>query len=530
MIGHGVGHYCSEGVGQESRVQVVPRGPMGDEEFIMVFSKNHKGISGIRGIRLQVFCSEEMDAIHFASLHLLGNVGIKVENEEAAQIYGDNGCSVRDCKEYWLVKLPQNLVEHCIQSTPSWVMAWGRDRHHDFVLEPNRVGFMPMGECLNVIDPRTREYRPAVKKDIIHWIKAIDALDGLDICPNPAFCSDVPGKTAMLHSLEAMLAHTRKPVSLTTLGGAEELNIMLKMCEAAVGEEGFRERPFLTISASPVTPLILNNHTCQRLKAAVEAGVIYRSTPMALGGGTSPITLAGTLTLTVAESLSCLVLAQLIRRGAPVVFSGFSTIMDFKSGISALGAPEHGVLAAGLTKMAQYYKLPVFTGSGGSDSKIPDTQSAYEFAISGLLAALSGSNIICGAGGLESALTSDLAKMVMDNECIHNIYSALDGITVDKENLALEIIEEMRPGGTFLDHDHTLKHFRKASRGIVFDRGSRETWLNDGAKNTVETAYQKALEIIDTSVEPLLSESAMKEIKGLIAEYEAKLKKDRAPG
>ena len=187
----------------------------------MVFSKEHKRISGIGGIRLQVFSSEEMDAIHFASLHLLGNVGIKVENEEAAQIYGDNGCSVRNCGEYWLVKLPQNLVENCIRSAPSKVMAWGRDRHHDFVLEPNRVGFMPMGECLNVIDPRTREYRPAVKKDIIHWIKAIDALDGLDICPNPALCSDVPGKTAMLHSLEAMLAHTRKPVSLTTLGGAE---------------------------------------------------------------------------------------------------------------------------------------------------------------------------------------------------------------------------------------------------------------------------------------------------------------------
>jgi trimethylamine--corrinoid protein Co-methyltransferase len=143
---------------------------------------------------------------------------------------------------------------------------------------------------------------------------------------------------------------------------------------------------------------------------------------------------------------------------------------------------------------------------------------------------LSGSNIIAGAGGLESALTSDLAKIVMDNECIHNIYSALDGIIVDKENLALEVIEEIGPGGAFLGHDHTLKHFRKASQSIVFDRRSRETWLSDGAGNTVETAYQKALEIIDTPAEPLLSESARKEIKGLIAEYEAKLKKDRPPG
>ena len=121
----------------------------------MVFSKEHTGISGIGGIRLQVFSNEEMDAIHIASLHLLGTVGIKVENEEAAQIYGDSGCSVRDCGEYWHVKLPQNLVENCIRSAPSKVMAWGRDRHHDFVFEPNRIGFGPIGECLNVIDPRT---------------------------------------------------------------------------------------------------------------------------------------------------------------------------------------------------------------------------------------------------------------------------------------------------------------------------------------------------------------------------------------
>lgn len=327
----------------------------------------------------------------------------------------------------------------------------------------------------------------------------------------------------MLHSLEAMLINTNKHITLTTLGGAAELDVMLQMCRAAIGTEEFRERPCLTISASPITPLVLTNHTCHRIKAAVEAGLIYRPTPMALGGGTAPITLAGTLALTVAETLGCLVLAQLIRGGTPVIFSGFSTILDFKTGIGALGAPEHGVLAVGLTKLAQYYGLPVFVGSGGSDAKIPDAQSAYEFALNGYLAALSAPNIIAGAGGLESALTSDLAAMIMDSECIRHIHTALEGIVVNEESLALEIIEEMGPGGAFLSHDHTLKHFRKASQGNLFDRRSRETWMNDGAKNMVETAYEKALDIIDRPTESLISENAREEIKGLIAEYEAKL-------
>jgi trimethylamine--corrinoid protein Co-methyltransferase len=213
----------------------------------MTFYKGLKENSSLGGIRLQLFSNEDLDAIHSASMHLLGNTGLKVENQEAVQIYGDNGCAVKDLGECWLVKLPQNLVEDCIRFAPSSVVAWGRDRQHDFVMEPDRIGFMPIGECLNVIDPRTRKYRPLVKKDVVNWSKVIDTLDGLDLIHNPGHCSDVPGKTAVLHSLEAMLTHTKKHICLTTLGGAEELNAMLQMCRAVVGEEEFRERPCLTI-------------------------------------------------------------------------------------------------------------------------------------------------------------------------------------------------------------------------------------------------------------------------------------------
>ncbi len=479
-------------------------------------------------MKLCLFSKEEMDYIHFTVLRILEKVGIKVENEEAANIYGDNGCLVKDCGGYWLVKFPQKLIEDCIRSAPSRVVFWGRERDYDFVIEPNRVGFLPLGKNLFVIDPYTKEHRLAVKSDLINWIKVINALDGLDICTSPAICSDVCPETSMLHSMEVILTYTQKPITITNLTGVDELHLMIKMCEATVGKEEFRKRPFLNISASPVTPLTLNNHTCERIRTTVEAGLIIRSTPMVLAGGTGPMTLAGTLALTVAESLSCLVLAQLVRKGAPFIFSSFSTTLDMKSGIATLGAPEHGVLAAGITKMAQYYKLPVQTGSGGSDSKRPDPQSAYEFATNTLLAALSGSNIISGAGGLDSALTTDLAKLVMDNECIANIKKALNGITVDDENLAFDIIDKAGPGGSFLDHEHTFKHFRSASQGIIFDRWPRDMWLSKGGKDTVERAYQKAKEIIEkTPQAPLLSESTQEEISGLISDYENKVKRDR---
>ncbi len=479
-------------------------------------------------MELSFFSKKEMDSIHSAALRILYKVGIKIENKKAATIFGDYGCLVKDCGGYWLVKLSQNLVEDCIRSAPGRVVFWGCERDYDFVFEPNRVGFIPLAGNLNVIDPYSKEHRPGVKNDLINWLKVMNALDCFDICTNTIICSDLCPETSMLHSLEAILSYTQRPISITTLTGAGELHLMIKMCEVAVGKEEFRKRPFLLISACPVSPLTLNNHTSQRILTAVEAGLICRSTSMVLAGGTGPMTLAGTLALTVAESLSCLVLTQLIRKGAPFIFSSHSTIMDMKSGIGVIGAPENGVVAAGMAKIAQYYKLPVQTGTGCSDSKQPDPQSAYEFATNTLLAALSGANIISGAGGLESALTTDLAKLVMDNECIANIKKALNGITVDDENLAIEIIDKVGPGGSFLDHEHTFKHFRSASQGIIFDRWSRNRWLNTGGKNTVERAYQKAIEIIEKPPRnPHLSENTQDEIMGLISDYENKVKRDK---
>lgn len=158
----------------------------------MAFNAELKENSKLDGIRLKLFNNGDLDAIHAAAMHLLGHVGMKVENQVAVQTFADHGCSVKNCGEYWLVKLPQNLVEDCVRLAPERVVAWGRDRDHDFALEPGRIGFAPIGECLNVIDPHTRICRPAVKRDIANWAKVIDVLDEFAIIHNPANCSDVP--------------------------------------------------------------------------------------------------------------------------------------------------------------------------------------------------------------------------------------------------------------------------------------------------------------------------------------------------
>ena len=140
--------------------------------------------------------------------------------------------------------------------------------------------------------------------------------------------------------------------------------------------------------------------------------------PMALSGGTSSASLAGTLVSHNAEVLSTVVLAQLLKKGLPCTYGSTSTILDLRFGTSAIGSPEYGMINASLARIARYYRLPSWVGGGASDSKEPDVQSGYEFSLSATLSALSGANIIFGSGVIEQGMTMDYAKLVMDAEMI----------------------------------------------------------------------------------------------------------------
>jgi trimethylamine--corrinoid protein Co-methyltransferase len=175
--------------------------------------------------------------------------------------------------------------------------------------------------------------------------------------------------------------------------------------------------------------------------------------------------------------------------------------------------------------MSNYYHVPCRVGSGVSDSKLPDAQAAYQFALNALPLSLAGANMIFGAGGIDSGLTFDYAKLVMDHECICHIKKMLEGVRVDSESMALDLIHEIGPGGTFLMHRHTLERTRTQSTAHIFDRDTRETWMDtDSGKDLTERSYAKALEIIESHQPPALPDSATETINSLLDEFEARIK------
>ena len=485
---------------------------------------SRSGIGTTAGFGLGAFSRDELDTIHYATLQIFQDTGIKVMNEEALEIFHGGGCSVERFKGYGIVKIPSYVVEECAFWAPRSIVYDGRDPNKDYVAEPNRVGFTTFGGCINVIDPHTREIRRATKKDCGEIARVCDYLDEICVATRSVNSTDVPAEALSVHNLDALLRNTGKHIFLG-IDSPRSLAVMIELASAAAGgRDNFIKRPNFTPSICPLSPLILPDNACKVIMSSARSGLGVLVLPMALSGGTSSATLAGTLVTHNTEVLSGIVLAQLTKKGVPCTYGSTSTILDLRFGTSSIGSPEYGMINAAIAKLAQYYRLPSYVGGGASDSKIPDIQSGYEFALSATLSALAGGNIVFGSGVLEQGLTIDYAKLVMDAEMIRMIQVAIGGIEISDDKLAMDVIHEVGPGGAYISHEHSLRSMRSQSRSKLFDRRSRADWMEitEGAAMD-ERAYEVAIGIIQNHEPYPLPEGAPATMDEIVKEFEKEL-------
>ncbi len=482
------------------------------------------GLTSAVGMGLNVFSQDELETIHRGACHILKHTGVLVEMEEAAERLSSAGAFVLKKGPNWLVKIPEWLVTDSIASVAKSVTYYARDPKKDFYMEKGNVGFSTFGEQVNLIDLDTRSCRNSTKEDCNNIYHVVDALDGFAWCQRTVCPGDKKAASQAVHNFESLITHNSKHI---TIGMVDERSVktIVKMAAAAVGGmDQLRQRPMCTCSCCVTSPLTLATQCCETLITALEAGINVDIMAMALSGGTGPVTLAGTIVQTLAEHLSGLVLAQTVRRGSNVSFGSCSTIMDLKTGLTSVGAPEWSMVGTAITRMSQFYGIPCRIGAGVSDSKAPDAQAGYEFSFNVLPIALSGANMIFGAGGLETGLTFDYAKLVMDHECITNIHKLIGGVKVDQESMVLNLIDEIGPGGSYLTHDHTFQHTRSQSQAFVFDRKTRAQWMqSSNGKDLVEMAYEKAKNILANHKPLELSSDAKGTINDLLEEFEAEV-------
>ncbi len=314
------------------------------------------------GLSLNILTDDELEEIHLATLELLQDTGVVMECDEALERFEAAGARVdRDEKT---VRIPPYLVEEAIRSAPPKVVLYGRDPKHDLVLESTRVHFTNFSEGVMINDPLTGENREPVKNDLVQTARVIDYLDDIDFCEKAIGAHDVSEESAPLHNAEAFLSNTTKHCAFGPGNGRLLKKIIDMAALIAGGMKKFRRRPIVSFTTCPVSPLKLITECCDIIMEAARNNVVCNILSMAMAGGTAPVTLAGALVTHNAEILSGLTLAQLTRRGAPVIYGSSTTAMDLKLAAAAVGSPECALISGAVARLARYYALPSYVAGG----------------------------------------------------------------------------------------------------------------------------------------------------------------------
>jgi trimethylamine--corrinoid protein Co-methyltransferase len=306
-------------------------------------------------------------------------------------------------------------------------------------LERNRSWFGASLDCIDYLEPFTRERRKFMLDDCRTTATLLDALPNYTWGMTFGIADDVPAEFADRLVLKEAMIHSEKPMvfccqNLESLEEIYEMAIII-----AGGEKQFLNAPTIVMLADPISPLTFTDESLEKMIFCAEKRIpqICYGAPQA--GSTGPASFAGLVVQGTAESLSGLVITQLVRKGAPFVYGAFATIMDMRTTIFSYGAPEMILMGAALAQIAQYIKLPYFGTAGCSDAKLPDSQAAAEATLSCQSAALSGANLIHDCGLLDHGCLASPAFMVLVNEVLHMTSQFIRGIKVDEETLAADI-------------------------------------------------------------------------------------------
>jgi trimethylamine--corrinoid protein Co-methyltransferase len=314
------------------------------------------------GFSLNVLTDDECHEIHLATLEVLKDTGVFVESKEALDIFDGGGCRV-DPKTK-TVKFPAWVVEDAIRTTPAAFVACGRRPEDDVILDDNRVTFTNFGEGIMFVDPYTGEHRDTTKADIEKAARIIDYLENVETYERAMCSHDKPPQVQALHNAEASLLNTTKHHWLCPVDGFQARKIV-EMCAAIAGSrEKLRERPLLTFTTCPISPLKLPEHHCDIIMEGAKNGMGLNVVSMALAGGSAPVHLAGTLVVQNCEIISSLVLNQLTCKGSQFVYGCSTCPIDLRMATATVGSPETGMISAAVARLARYYSLPCFVAGG----------------------------------------------------------------------------------------------------------------------------------------------------------------------
>ncbi len=471
--------------------------------------------------RVRILDESSIEQIHKAALTVLEKTGVTIITEDARKILIDGGCELKGENT---ITIPAKLIEKALETAPSSVTLYDRLGEPRCVLEGHKTSFGTGSDCPFIRDIQTGERRPCTYDDVGKGALICDSLENFDFVMPIGIISDKATEVADVYEVEVTMKNTVKPVVFTAQNNTSFQAVIDLAAAVAGGLEKLQQKPTLCLYDEPTTPLRQMPEATDKLILAAQNRIPVIFTPAPIGGASAPVTGAGVLVMGTAECLAGLVLHQLTMPGAPIIFGGVMFVMDMATTVATYGSAERNQLCAALTDMAHHYKLPVFGTSGCSDSKVVDVQAGMEMGLSVMLSTLNGQNLIHDVGYLESGLVTSYEMYILGNETIGMAKHIAKGVTVNKETLAVDVIDQVaKDSGDFLTHEHTLKFFRQELYfPKIIDHNNYSGWQKEGSLSLDVKLKEMAKEIIATHQPQAIPSEAAEEMDQILEELQSK--------
>jgi len=475
------------------------------------------------GVRFEMLSRDQLEEMYNGVLHVLDHIGLDVHHDEARDILKNAGARVDGIR----VRIPRHLMKKALSTAPRSFTIYSRDNNpkHDIHIGPGRAHFGPGPTPPNFIDIETLERRPFVKDDARIVATVCDALENIDFCESLGTISDVHPDLAASYEFATMFPCTSKPIVAWSYAWDDSADIHKIAVAEAGGQEAFEKRPNYVHYCEPLSPLVSTFEAVDKVIFAARHGVPVIFTTCALAGGTAPVTPAGIIIQTTAESFMGLMLAQTIRPGLPFFMGGVLSVMDMSAMILTYGAPELSLMMAGATELAHYCGIPLWQTGGCTDSKCLDEQASLEGSISVFFSALTGGDLCHDVGYTESGMTGSILQTVMMNDAIGFSRRITRGIEVNEDTLAVDVIHDVGPDGHYLYQQHTMRHFKTEFwYPKLCDRHNFEEWEAEGKKPMRDRVVERTREIVNTHKPAPVKPETEKVIKQVMAAAEDRVK------
>jgi trimethylamine--corrinoid protein Co-methyltransferase len=461
------------------------------------------------------------------AIEALRDPGVELHSEQAIHLLAEAGAEVD--KEAKIARIPRTMVEQALKTSPSAFTVHDLAGNPKLELGGENTYYYPGGTSIYFLDSDTRCMREAVSSDLQRFYKVAEMLPEIDAQTTAVISSDVPKEISDSYRVYLLLKHTRKPFAT---GGfsVEGQQVILDMIAAAVGgAQILAQKPVTVQAICPTPPLHWSDITCDSLILCAQRDVPVYFVSMPLVGGTGPATLIGSIVQHAAETLSGVVIAQLVRPGARMLWGGSPAILDMRTGMTPMGAIETLMFDCAYNEVGKYLKLPTHGYLGLTDAKVVDAQAGIESALGLALANLARVNLVAGAGQMLFESAQSCESLVVSHEAVGIARRLRRGINDSEPSLGLEMIRKVGHAGNFLATDHTRKWFRREQFiPRLLSRESLEAWQERGSKDMYERAREYVLEL-EEAYEPAVPESTIEAVTEVMSAAASKYGVDRLP-